>query len=73
MKEQYVYLETFREGYSPDQCRKTMTVQELADFLQELAEEYGDQPIYMSNDNGYTYGAITEGRFRDYDGEELDY
>lgn len=46
-----------RNGYTPDQCGNTMTVQELI----ELLEEYdGDLPVYLNNDNGYTYGSITE-------------
>ena len=57
---------TFREGYGTDQIRKTMTVGELIDFLSQYDE---DTPIYLSFDNGYTYGGITEGRF-DEDYEE---
>ena len=53
---------TFREGYGIDQIRKTMTVGELIAFLEDYDE---DTPIYLSFDNGYTYGGITENRFEE--------
>ena len=53
---------TFREGYGTDQIRKTMTVGELISFLENYGE---DTPVYLSFDNGYTYGGITEGRFEE--------
>lgn len=46
-----------REGYSVKQCGKTLTVGELIEFLQDFDE---DTPIYFNNDNGYTYGSLTE-------------
>jgi hypothetical protein len=58
---------TFREGYSIDQVRKTMTVGELIDFLSQYDE---DTPIYLDFDNGYTYGGITEDRFEEDYGED---
>lgn len=37
-----------------------MTVAELRDFL----DDYDDEtPVYLSFDNGYTYGGITENHF----------
>ena len=58
---------TFREGYGLDQVRKTMTVGELIAFLEDYDE---DTPVYLSFDNGYTYGGITEGRFEENYGED---
>lgn len=58
---------TFREGYGIDQIRKTMTVGELISFLEDFDE---DTPIYLSFDNGYTYGGIVESRFEEEYGEE---
>ena len=52
-------IEARREGYSFDQVRRTMTVGELIEVLQNYDE---DTPIYLSHDNGYTYGGITQGR-----------
>lgn len=60
---------TFREGYGTDQIRETMTVGELIDFLSQYDE---DTPVYLSFDNGYTYGGITEGRFEEDYGEDND-
>ena len=48
---------TFREGYGIDQINRTMTAGELINFLAQYDE---DTPIYLSFDNGYTYGNITE-------------
>lgn len=56
-------IQTFREGYGIDQVRKTMTVGELIDFLGGYEE---DTPVYLSFDNGYTYGGITESRFEEH-------
>ena len=53
-------LNTMREGYAIDQIKRTMTVAELRAFL----EDYDDEtPVYLSFDNGYTYGGITENYF----------
>lgn len=58
---------TFRDGYSIDQVERTMTVRELINFLENYDD---DTPVYLSFDNGYTYGGVNEGRFREYYGEE---
>lgn len=58
---------TFCEGYGPDQVRKTMTVGELIAFLEDYDE---DTPVYLSFDNSYTYGGISEGRFEENYGED---
>lgn len=59
--------QTFREGYGIDQVRHTMTVEELINFLSDFD---GDTPVYLSFDNGYTYGGITADRFEEDYGEE---
>jgi len=51
-----LYLNTKRTGYSPDQCKNTMTVRELINYLEDCDE---DAPVYFKNDDGYTYGSIT--------------
>lgn len=58
---------TFRAGYSVEQIHRTMTAGELIDFLSDYDN---DTPIYLSFDNGYTYGGITEGQFEEIDDEE---
>lgn len=55
-----VYIEGRRDGYNPDQCGKTMTVGELIAYLEQFEE---DAEVYLSNDNGYTYGRITADSF----------
>lgn len=52
-----LYISGKRNGYGPDQCGRTMTVGELIRFLEDFGEE---RPVYLRNDNGYTYGSITE-------------
>jgi hypothetical protein len=51
-----VFITGKRNGYSPDDCGRTLTVGELIELLQEFDEE---SPVYLNNDNGYTYGSIT--------------
>lgn len=63
MKKQVLFLDARREGYGIDDIHKTMTVGELIAYLQENYDE--DTPMYLSHDNGYTYGGITEDRFFD--------
>lgn len=67
----YVTLETSRDGYSPDQCGNTLTVQQLIDILSGFEPE---AKIYLSNDRGYTYGAIKDysldEKYEDNDDEE---
>lgn len=52
-----IYIEGKRNGYGTDQCGQTLTVGELIEILEQF--DY-DRPIYLRNDNGYTYGSITE-------------
>ena len=62
MSNRVVYIEGRRNGYGPDQCGKTMTVRELIDFLEMFDEE---AKVYLKNDNGYTYGSVTESSFEE--------
>lgn len=64
-----VYIETRRDGYDAEQCGKTMTVGDLIDLLAEFPE---DAKLYLRNDNGYTFGSITESSFLAAYGEEED-
>ena len=62
-------LEAERTGYTPDQVGKTMTVGELIGRLQDYDD---DTPVYFSNDNGYTYGALDWQTLREYEEEDED-
>ena len=65
-----LFIEGRRNGYTPKQCEETMTVGEL---IEKLSEYHSDMPVYLNNDNGYTYGSITYSSFEesyDYDEEE---
>lgn len=65
-----LFIEGKRNGYGPDQCGRTLTVGELIEILSEFDE---DRPVFLRNDNGYTYGSIREediNTAEDIDGEE---
>lgn len=57
-----IIIHTSRDGYGIDQIRSTMTVGELKSFLEGYEE---DDKIYLSFDNGYTYGGIDEDCFEE--------
>lgn len=59
-------MNTRRNGYSVDQCGRTLTVGELIAYLEQWDE---DTKVFYSNDNGYTYGSIN---FNDIDEKEID-
>lgn len=54
---QMLFIRGNRDGYAPSQCDRTFTVGELIEFLEQFEE---DMPVYLNNDNGYTYGSINE-------------
>ena len=56
MKE-VIFIDGNRSGYSPEDCGYTITVGELIRALEQYNEE---TPVYLRNDNGYTYGHIRE-------------
>lgn len=62
-----LFIEGRRNGYTIGQCGPTMTVGELVDLLSAFEE---DTPIYLINDNGYTFGSITERSFEERDNDE---
>lgn len=62
-----LFIEGRREGYSPDQCKNTMSVGELIEYLEQFDHE---TKVYLSNDNGYTFGSITENSFDEEEEEE---
>lgn len=52
-----LFINGKRNGYGPDQCGRTLTVGELIEILGGFDS---DRPVFLRNDNGYTYGSITE-------------
>lgn len=52
-----LFINSIRNGYSPDQCGPTLRVADLIEILQQYDDE---TPVYIRNDNGYTYGNIQE-------------
>ena len=58
-----LFIDGKRSGYAPEQCGETMTVGQLRNALDkavELGHLDDDMPIYLSNDNGYTFGEISD-------------
>lgn len=64
-----LFIEGRRTGYAPNQCGVTLTVGELIDILSGYDEEL---PIYLNNDNGYTFGSITEDSFEESETEDYE-
>ncbi len=57
-----IFINTNCSGYAPEQCGRTVTVSELISTLQQYNP---NSSIYFRNDNGYTYGSITENDITD--------
>ena len=65
MSKQVIFIEAKREGYTIEQAeneREAITVGELMRLLEDFDE---DTKVYISNDNSYTYGSVTEYRIRE--------
>lgn len=62
-----VLLRTQRNGYTPEQTGRTLTVGQLREMLEAYDE---DTPIYFENDNGYTYGSMWYDTVTEYYEEE---
>ena len=65
MSKPVIIIEAKREGYNIEQAeneREAITVGELMRLLEDFDE---DTKVYISNDNGYTYGSVTEYRIRE--------
>ena len=65
MSKPVIIIEAKREGYTIEQAeneREAITVGELIQMLEDFDE---DTKVYISNDNGYTYGSVTEYRIRE--------
>lgn len=60
-------INAVNEGYSTTQVNSTMTVGELMDYLSQFEE---GTKVYLSFDNGYTYGGIKDDNFSDEEVEE---
>ena len=52
-----LFIEGTREGYTPSQVYSTCTVRQLRAFLRGFDD---DTEVFIQNDNGYTFGSITE-------------
>lgn len=65
-----IIINAVSDGYYTDQCGETMTVGQLRDLLEAFDPE---SPIFLSFDEGYTYGRLDEirieKRFEDEEGE----
>lgn len=56
-----LFIDTERTAYDPEQVGVTMNLEELIEYLSCIEARYGeDVEVMFRNDNGYTYGGITE-------------
>lgn len=65
MNKPVIIIEAKREGYTIEQAeneREAITVGELMQMLEDFDE---GTKVYISNDNSYTYGSVTEYRIRE--------
>ena len=65
MNKPVIIIEAKREGYTIEQAeneREAITVGELMQMLEGFDE---GTKVYISNDNSYTYGSVTEYRIRE--------
>ena len=65
MSKPVIIIEAKREGYTIEQAeneREAITVGELMQMLEGFDEGTN---VYISNDNSYTYGSVTEYRIRE--------
>lgn len=71
-KQQVVFIEGRRDSYGIDGCKGSMTVEDLVEYLSLNFPP--DALVILNNDNGYTYGNITEDSIWDtmeeFDGDE---
>ena len=65
MSKQVIIIEAKREGYSIEQAENERTAITVGELMQMLEEFDEDTKVYISNDNGYTYGSVTEYRIRE--------
>lgn len=64
-----LFIDGRRNGYSPKQCGKTMTVADLIEYLEQFDD---DTEVFIKNDNGYTYGNINYGSFSEDEEDQED-
>lgn len=51
-----IFIKAPREGYSPYQVERTLTVGQLIDLLEGYDES---EKVYLQHNGGYTYGGLT--------------
>ena len=52
-----LFINGKRNGYAVEQCGSTLGVIDLIEILESFDP---DLPVYLRNDNGYTYGSILD-------------
>ena len=65
MSKQVIIIEAKREGYSIEQAENERTAITVGELMQMLEDFDEDTKVYISNDNSYTYGSVTEYRIRE--------
>ena len=65
MSKQVIIIEAKREGYTIEQAENERTAVTVGGLMRLLEDFDEDTKVYISNDNGYTYGSVTEYRIRE--------
>lgn len=56
----YLILQTSRKGYSAEQAEEWESALTVGELIEVLNGYNKDLKVYFDNDNGYTYGSVTE-------------
>lgn len=56
----YLILQTSRKGYSAEQAEDWESALTVGELIEVLNGYDKDMKVYFDNDNGYTYGSVTE-------------
>lgn len=56
----YVKFETSRRGYSAEQAEEYESALTVGELIEVLSQYDKNKKVFFSNDDGYTYGSITE-------------
>ena len=56
----YVILQTCRDGYTAEQADQWSTALTVGELITVLKQYDKDMKVFFDNDNGYTYGSVTE-------------
>ena len=60
MYNKYLILQTCRDGYTAGQAEQWSSALTVKELIQVLSYYDENLKVYFDNDNGYSYGSVTE-------------